>query len=69
MRQDVPDHPDIVAAMKTGYPRQHKEELYLECDCCGETLYEDEVYEDEQYEHLCERCLHKLHRTWRTVDW
>lgn len=54
-----PDHPDIVMAMKTGYPSWNQPRD-IQCDRCHDYI-EDEVYEDELYEYLCVDCLLKLH--------
>lgn len=57
----VPDHPEITWAERTGHPswNQPKE---IRCDYCSEELWEDEVFQDEQYAHLCKDCLLSLHR-------
>jgi formylmethanofuran dehydrogenase subunit E len=63
---DCPDHPDIVAIERTGYPSWMKEEDDVFCEECGEDITDyDERYYDEKHEHLCERCLKFLHKK----DW
>lgn len=56
---NIPDHPEIESALRTGYPTWNQPEDIV-CDNCGDYI-EDEVYEDETYEHLCLDCLLKLH--------
>ena len=52
-------HPEITWIEQTGYPSWNQpEDLY--CDNCGEVI-DEEVYEDENNEHLCLDCLLKLH--------
>ena len=54
------EHPEIGWAERTGYPSwNHPEEIY--CQCCGDVIDED-VYEDETYDTLCEFCLKQRHR-------
>lgn len=52
---DLPDHPEIECAMRTGYPswNQPKE---IRCEACGDVI-EDDVYEDEYHSCLCLDCL------------
>ena len=58
------DHPDIVWAERTGYPKWGQPEVF-ECDRCGDELdsWED-VYSNSEHECLCEHCLLVLHRKW-----
>lgn len=56
---NLPDHPEIESAMRTGYPTWNQP-VELECDNCG-GIIDDEVYEDESHDHLCLDCLLKLH--------
>lgn len=56
---NCPDHPDIVAIERTGYPSWMKEEAIF-CEYCGNEI-NDDVYEDNYHEVLCESCLLKLH--------
>jgi hypothetical protein len=62
--RDIPDHPEIECAMRTGYPSWGQEEdnrTYCgECGC--ELDDEDNVYTTDHYEFLCEDCLKMLHR-------
>ncbi len=53
------EHPDITRIRRTGYPSDYQDEQVC-CDRCGEEC--GTVYEDEQYENLCEYCLLHLHR-------
>lgn len=57
----VPDHPDITWAERTGYPAWNQPKFTF-CNHCGEELCEDEAFQDEQYDYLCEWCLLDLHR-------
>lgn len=58
---NIPDHPEIECAMRTGYPSWGQPVTYF-CEVCGEEVEFNECYEDDQHEHLCEYCLLKLHR-------
>ena len=56
----VPDHPQVRWIEQTGYPSWNQPvEVYC-CECGCEL--EDEIYEDEKYEYLCENCLLMLHK-------
>ena len=59
--RDVGDHPDVVSAMRTGYPRDLQPN-YTECDVCHDELDQDECYQDELYDCLCENCLLTIHK-------
>lgn len=51
---DIPDHPDIVAAERTGYPRGHREPP--KCKWCGKELScSDPVYYIDG-DWCCEEC-------------
>ena len=56
----LPDHPEIVSIEQTGYPTYCQPSLYF-CIECGNEI-EGEIYEDEKYEFLCEKCLLMLHK-------
>ena len=56
---NLPDHPEIESALRTGYPSWNQPKD-IQCDHCG-CVIEDEVYEDEYNETLCLDCLLKLH--------
>lgn len=58
-----PDHPDIAWILRTGYEKW-RQPTELRCHCCGDEI-EGDVYEDEDYEILCEYCLRKNHKK----DW
>ena len=58
---DCPDHPVIVWCELTGYPRGYEEEPVY-CEECGTDITDDDVYEDDHHETLCERCLLTLHK-------
>lgn len=59
----IPDHPDIVSAMLTGYSvaqnrRMDEQQRRAICTDCGERFYEgDKYYEDEDGRYHCELCL------------
>ena len=55
------EHPEITWALRTGYPSWNQPKEVF-CDWCGNDIYDEEVYEDEEYECLCESCLLKLHK-------
>ena len=63
MIMDIPDHPDIVSAMRTGYGRFNQPKSYY-CEECGKCLDNEEIYETDTYEFLCESCLIVLHKKW-----
>lgn len=55
------DHPDIEWCECTGYPRYSQPET-LHCERCDCELHDDDdIYNDEHYELLCEECLLSLH--------
>ena len=55
------EHPEITCTLRTGHPSwMQPEEVF--CDWCGDDISDEEVYEDEDYEYLCEDCLLKLHK-------
>ena len=55
---DISDHPDIAAAMRTGYPRRKMARMRC-CPFCGEELTREEViYINETGEAMgCEKCI------------
>lgn len=56
----VLEHPEITCAERTGYPSWNQPmEIY--CGECGQEI-EGEIYEDEYYQFLCEKCLKFLHK-------
>lgn len=59
------EHPDITAAMRTGYPTWKQPEIPY-CDLCGVRLDNEEVYADRIHDWLCKDCLLTLHekRNW-----
>lgn len=59
------NHPDLVAIIRTGYPRYAIGTDVWECEGCGRTLnpYTDHVYSDEHHDVLCKDCLLYLHDT------
>lgn len=60
----IPDHPDIASAMATGYPSWNQPKSHY-CDRCGRCLDDETIYEDDDYEYLCEYCLESLHeKSW-----
>ena len=56
---NIPDHPEITWAERTGYPSWNQPSE-TRCDNCGDII-DGEVYEDEYNENLCLDCLLKLH--------
>lgn len=60
MFNDLPDHPQIESAMRTGYPTWTDTSV-IYCDKCGDEI-DGDVFEDEQYDTLCLHCLEDLHR-------
>lgn len=58
----IGDHPEIHMALLTGYPSwMQEEDEACVCEECGAILEDDEVYEDEYHECLCEACLLEMH--------
>jgi formylmethanofuran dehydrogenase subunit E len=55
---DIPDHPDIRSAGRTGYPVGHKERIVIKtCYECGFDIYADEgYYHRSNGEDICKRC-------------
>ena len=60
MLHELPDSPETVWIMTTGYPSYMQHPIV--CERCNDELDPDEVYEDENYEHLCKWCLCRLHK-------
>lgn len=68
---DFLEHPDVKHAIETGYPRSWDLAVNgyshaarsnsISCERCGCELIDEEVYEDETYDFLCEDCLLRLH--------
>lgn len=63
MNINVPDHPDIVSAMRTGYG-VYNQPKSVYCEECGKCLDDEDEYEDATHEYLCEECLLSLHKKW-----
>ena len=63
MSYQLPDHPEIEWAMRTGYPSWKQPESHY-CGECGICLDHEDEYEDAQHEYLCESCLLALHKKW-----
>lgn len=62
---EVPDHPEIISAHRTGYPswNQPNEDYHEYCGECGREIKEDEdSYECRTHRILCEDCLKMLHK-------
>ena len=60
----IGNHPEIDWIERTGYP-SHLQPETIYCDMCGEDITDEDKYEDEFNENLCERCLLKSHKK----DW
>lgn len=56
----VPDHPDIVSAERTGYPREYGERETFRCPSCGEIpRWDDDLFFNDTNEIIgCSRCIH-----------
>ena len=55
------EHPEVTCILRTGYPSwMQPEEIY--CERCGDDISDEEVYEDDEYEYLCEDCLLEIHK-------
>ena len=55
------EHPDITAALNTGYPSWNQPtEIF--CEYCGRNITDDDEYFDENYSTLCEACLLDFHK-------
>ena len=57
---NIPDHPEIVSAMLTGYGTMSQPES-LYCEFCDNCLDDEEVYYDNEHDFLCKKCLLLLH--------
>lgn len=57
------DHPDIEWTERTGYPEWNQPQS-IYCGECAKCLDDEDIFEDAQYEHLCEECLLRIHRKW-----
>ena len=55
------DHPEIESAIKTGHPTW-AQPLNVYCGECGKDITDDDQYEDEHYDCLCEKCLLYFHK-------
>lgn len=63
MSYQLPDHPEIEWALRTGYPSWQQPASHY-CEECGKNLDHEDEYEDGEHEYLCERCLLTLHKKW-----
>lgn len=61
MSYQLPDHPEIQSAERTGYPSWNRAPGFIYCDECGSEITCD-IYEDERHSFLCEECLRMLHK-------
>lgn len=53
----IPDHPDIRAAERTGYAYGKEPKGYLTCDWCGGEIYLGTDYYEIQGETICSECV------------
>ena len=60
---NLPDHPEIAMAMRTGYPSWNQPKSHY-CEECGKCIDDEDVYEDVGHDFLCEDCLRSLHKKW-----
>lgn len=58
------EHPEITCARLTGYPSFAQPKKYY-CQECGEDITDEDKYEDEYHNYLCESCLLYFHKK----DW
>lgn len=58
---DFPDHPDIAAALATGYPAQEDYGLF-HCEQCGAPIREDDPYYLIGDRVLCPDCVEEMKR-------
>lgn len=63
MSCDLREHPDIEWAQRTGYPSWNQPKSN-HCEECGKCLDDEEIYETDMHEFLCEECLLTLHKKW-----
>lgn len=54
-------HPEITWIENTGYPSWYRNHQII-CEWCDRDITDQDVYEDENYKCLCERCILRLHR-------
>jgi hypothetical protein len=65
---NIPDHPEIVSAMRTGYPTWNQPDDIDEdnkeycCECGEEIPYGEDSYECPTHRILCEDCLKMLYK-------
>lgn len=60
MTLNIPDHPDIASALRTGYPTFGKDISHY-CEECGCCLDDRNMYSDSAHDYLCKDCLLTLH--------
>ena len=56
----IGNHPEIDWIESTGYPSYLQPET-IYCEMCGKDITDDNKYEDESHENLCDVCLLELH--------
>lgn len=57
MCMNIPDHPDVASALRTGYPLGAQESKAIKCDYCGKELSGDDYVFDYGGSPTCEECL------------
>lgn len=55
------EHPEITWIERTGYSSYEQPKTIYCCEC-GRDITDDDVYEDETHDYLCERCLLYFHK-------
>ena len=60
---NIPVHPEIASALRTGYPTWNQPKSHY-CEECGKCLDCEDEYEDINHDYLCESCLCSLHKKW-----
>ena len=58
--EKIPDHPDIRAAERTGYPRRYHPLAVATCRRCGCVIWEDEPCETIKGRIYCELCAREV---------
>ncbi len=53
---NIPDHPEIACALRTGYPQPPKEPIEIHCDECGCHIDGSEKVYAYDGERICEKC-------------
>lgn len=59
---NIPDHPEIRWAERTGYPSWKQEDDRVYCQECGKDITDEDQYDDAVHTCLCADCLLFFHK-------